>query len=89
MRATIRGRPSCRLRTTSIVTTFMKAPLPAPAGTVAASGIPSPRVGSDVRNYYGYYSGQADPPNPEDRPLSQEEIDRIRLGNGIPKGGLL
>jgi uncharacterized protein DUF6973 len=65
-------------------------PLPAPAGTVAASGVPSPTVGSDPRNYYGgrYYSGQEDPPNPEDHPLSQEEIDRIRLGNDVPKGGL-
>jgi hypothetical protein len=26
---------------------------------------------------------------PQDHPLSQEEIDRMRLGNGIPKEGLL
>jgi hypothetical protein len=37
----------------------------------------------DLNEIYG------DPPMIDSQPLSQEEIDRIRLGNGIPKGGLL
>jgi hypothetical protein len=51
----------------------------------AATGSPNPTMGSSQPAYYG---GQADPPTLEDQPLSQEEIDRIRQGNGIPKGGL-
>jgi hypothetical protein len=60
-------------------------PMPPPPGAPAATGSPNPTRGSSQPAYYG---GQADPPTPEDQPLSQEEIDRIRQGNGIPKGGL-
>lgn len=59
-------------------------PYPPPA-TAAATGLPSPTMGSNPRSYYG---GQADAPVVGDHPLSQEEIERIRRGNGIPKGGL-
>jgi hypothetical protein len=60
-------------------------PLPPPRGAAAATGSSSPTMGSTPPTYY---SGQADPTSPEDHPLSQEEIDRIRQNNGIPKGGL-
>jgi len=60
-------------------------PLPPPPGAPAATGSPSPTLGSTSPIYY---SGQADPPSPEDHPLSQEEIERIRQSNGVPKGGL-
>jgi hypothetical protein len=60
-------------------------PLPPPPGAPAATGSPSPASGSTSPTYY---SGQADAPSPEDHPLTQEEIDRIRQNNGIPKGGL-
>ena len=64
-------------------------PMPPPPGAEAATGSPSPTLGFNPHGYYGpYYGGQIDTQVPEDHPLSQEEIDRIRLGNGIPKGGL-
>ena len=63
--------------------------LPPPPGVPAATGSPSPTLGINPRRYYGhYYGGQVDAPVPEEHPLSQEEIERIRRGNGIPKGGL-
>ena len=60
-------------------------PLPPPRGAAAATGSINPTLGSASPTDY---SGQADAPNPEDHPLTQEEIDRIRQNNGIPKGGL-
>jgi hypothetical protein len=64
-------------------------PLPPLPRSPAATGSSSPTLSVNPHRYYGpYYGGELDTQTPEDQPLSQEEIDRIRLGNGIPKGGL-
>lgn len=60
-----------------------------PPDAPAATGYPSPASGINPRSYYGsYVGGQRDPQSLEDHPLSQEEIERIRRNNDIPKGGL-
>ncbi|MPZ32569.1 MAG: hypothetical protein GEV13_16485 [Rhodospirillales bacterium] len=64
-------------------------PVPTPLGAAVSTGPSSPTLGINPHRYYGpYLGGRADIQVPEDHPLSQDEIERIRRGNGIPKGGL-
>lgn len=61
-------------------------PLP---GAAVLPGPFSPTSGINPRQYYGpYLGGQIDIQTPEDRPLTQDELEQIRRNNGIPKGGL-
>jgi hypothetical protein len=46
-------------------------------------------LGINLHRYYGpLLGGRMVIPAPQDTPVSQDEIERIRRGNGIPKGGL-
>jgi hypothetical protein len=63
--------------------------LPPPPGAPAATGSSSPSLGINLHRYYGpLLGGRMVIPAPQDAPVSQDEIERIRRGNGIPKGGL-
>jgi hypothetical protein len=62
---------------------------PAPTGAAITMGPSSPTSGFNTHRYYApYLGGRADIQAPEDHPLAQDEIERIRRNNGIPKGGL-
>lgn len=60
-----------------------------PPKAPAATGPFSPSLGINLHRYYGrLLGGQMVIPSPQDTPISQDEIERIRRGNGMPKGGL-
>lgn len=63
--------------------------LPPPPDAVVATRPSSPTLGINPHRYYApYVGGRGDIQGPEDHPLSQDEIERIRRGDGIPRGGL-
>jgi hypothetical protein len=63
--------------------------LPPPPKAPAATGPYSPSLGINLHRYYGpLFGGRMAIPAPQDSPISQDEIEQIRRGNGIPKGGL-
>lgn len=60
-----------------------------PPRAPAATEPYSPSLGINLHRYYGpLLGGRMVIPAPQDSPMSQDEIERIRRGNGIPKGGL-
>jgi hypothetical protein len=64
-------------------------PIPPSPGAPVATGPSSPTLGINPHRYYGpYLGGRAGIQAPEDHSLSQDEIEQLRRGNGIPKGGL-
>jgi hypothetical protein len=68
--------------------TLVPSPYDSP-GAAVATGPSSPTLGINPHRYYApYFGGRADIQAPEDHPLSQDEIERIRRSNGMPKGGL-
>jgi hypothetical protein len=63
--------------------------LPPPPKAPAATGPYSPSLGINLHRYYGpLLGGRMAIPAPQDSPISQDEIEQIRRGNRIPKGGL-
>lgn len=63
--------------------------LPPPPKAPAATGPFSPSLGINLHRYYGpVLGGRMVIPSPQDTPISQDEIERMRRDNGIPKGGL-
>jgi hypothetical protein len=70
--------------------------LPPPPREPAATGSSNPSTGSfspslgiNLHSYYGpLLGGRMVIPPPQDSPIPQDEIERIRRGKGIPKGGL-
>lgn len=61
--------------------------LPPPPGAPATTRASSPSLGINLHRYYGpLLGGRMIIPAPQDSPISQDEIERIR--RGIPKGGL-
>lgn len=63
--------------------------VPPTSGAAARTGSFAPSFGFNPNQYYPSYSGaRIDIQPPEDVPLSQDEIERIRRSNSIPSGGL-
>ncbi|WP_422001849.1 hypothetical protein [Reyranella sp.] len=63
--------------------------IPPPFGAPAARGPFTPTFRIRPHRYYGpYIGGDFLVPAPQDHPLSNDEIERIRRTNGMPKGGL-